>query len=141
MISKIKIIAVGKVKERYITEGINEYLKRLSAFCKVEVVELKDEGMEKEAKKIIDRIDSKGYLLDALGEEFSSEGFSNLLKKEDGALTLVIGGHEGISESLKKRYKKVSLSKMTFTHEMARLFLLEQIYRGYMIIHNRNYHK
>lgn len=141
MISRIKIIAIGKIKERYLQEGINEYLKRLTPFCRIEILELKNEGLEKEAKKIENYLNSNSYLLDANGKEFSSEEFAEFLKKSEGELTLVIGGDEGISDNLKARYKKISLSKMTLLHEMTRLVLLEQIYRGYMIINNRNYHK
>jgi 23S rRNA (pseudouridine1915-N3)-methyltransferase len=141
MIPKIKIIAIGKIKERYLQEGINEYLKRLAPFCKIEILELKDEGIEKEAKKIENYLNSNSYLMDANGKESSSEEFAEFLKKSDGELILVIGGSEGISQSLKNKCKKISLSKMTFLHEMSRFILLEQIYRAYMIINKRTYHK
>ena len=141
MITKIRLIAIGKIKENYIREGINEYLKRLNPFCKIEVIELKDEGPEKEAKKIENYLDAQSYLLDSKGAEFSSEDFASFLKKLEGTLTFFIGGPEGISGEIKRKCKKISLSRMTFLHEMCRLFLLEQIYRAYTIIHNRNYHK
>jgi 23S rRNA (pseudouridine1915-N3)-methyltransferase len=141
MINKIRIIAIGKVKERYLLEGINEFLKRLRPFCKIEIIELKDTGLEKEAINISARIDSKTYLLDPLGNQLSSEELADFLKKEDGYLTLVIGGPEGIANPLKDKCKKLSLSKMTFLHEMTRLLMLEQIYRAYAIIHNKKYHK
>lgn len=141
MISKIRIITVGKIKERYLLEGINEYLKRLKPFCKIEILELKDQGLQKEAEKIVYYLDAKSFILDDLGTQLSSEEFAALLKKEEGSLTFVIGGPEGIADSLKSGHKKISLSRMTFTHEMTRLILTEQIYRAYTIINNRAYHK
>jgi 23S rRNA (pseudouridine1915-N3)-methyltransferase len=137
MIKKIKIISVGRVKEKYIRDGIEEYLKRLRPYCKLEIIELKDEGVEKEAERIEKYLDDNTFILDEAGKEMNSKEFSNLFK--DGAITFVVGGPEGVSKKLKG--KRISLSKMTFTHEMARLFLLEQIYRSYMIITDRKYHR
>ena len=141
MISKIKIIAIGKVKEKYLLEGINEYLKRLGRYCKVEILELKDEGLVKEAEKISRYLSNNAFVLDEKGKQFSSVEFSELIKKQDGELTFIIGGPEGISAEIKQKSKLFSLSKMTFIHEMTRLILLEQIYRSYMILHNTQYHK
>ena len=141
MINKIKIIAIGKVKERYLLEGINEYMKRLTSDCKIEIVELKDEGMKKEAEKLMKYIGPHTFVLDAKGKEFSSEEFAEFLRKEEGGLEFIIGGADGISEEIKKKSKMISLSRMTYTHEMTRLFLVEQIYRGYAIIKNKPYHK
>ena len=143
MITKVNVICVGKVKEKYIQEGINEFLKRLDPFCKIKIIELKDEGLKKESEKLKEHFGEKTLILDEKGAEFSSTEFAHLIKTLDYDLTLIIGGHDGISEDLKKENKEklFSLSKMTFTHEMARLFLIEQIYRAYMINGNRNYHK
>jgi 23S rRNA (pseudouridine1915-N3)-methyltransferase len=141
MISKIRLVCVGKIKERYINEGLLEYIKRLKNFCKLEIIELTDLGLEKEAEKIEKFMNPQAYLLDNNGKQFDSLEFADLLKKLDGGITFVIGSPMGISPSLKSRYQKISLSKMTFLHEMTRLILLEQIYRGYMIINNRQYHK
>jgi 23S rRNA (pseudouridine1915-N3)-methyltransferase len=141
MISKIRLICIGKVKERYLQEGINEFLKRLTPYCKIEIIELKDRGIEKDSEMISEYINDKSYLLDANGTIMSSEEFAEFIKRNDGGVTFIIGGPDGFSEELKKKCKKISLSKMTFLHEMARLILLEQIYRGFMIINNRNYHK
>jgi len=141
MINKIKVITIGKIKERYLIEGINEFKKRLQRFCNMEIVELKDLGLEKEAEKILPYIKSKTFVLDAKGKSFSSEEFAELLKKEEGEIAFVIGGPEGISEKIKRNANLISLSKMTFLHEMARLILLEQIYRAYTIIHRMPYHK
>jgi 23S rRNA (pseudouridine1915-N3)-methyltransferase len=139
MISKIRIIAIGRIKERYLLEGINEYLKRLSRFCKIEIIKLKDEGIKKDSEKISRY--SNAFVLDAKGKQFSSEEFADFLKKNEGELSFIIGGPEGISEEIKKKSKLLSLSRMTFLHEMSRLILLEQIYRGYTIINNIPYHK
>jgi 23S rRNA (pseudouridine1915-N3)-methyltransferase len=140
MISKITVVAVGKVKERYISEGISEFLKRLKPFCRIEVIELKDQGLKKESEKIEKYISNSSYILDSKGKEFSSEEFAELLKKQEGELTLIIGGPEGIEQNTKSKSKLLSLSKMTFTHEMSRLFLIEQIYRACMINSGRGYY-
>ncbi|VVB66199.1 Ribosomal RNA large subunit methyltransferase H [Candidatus Gugararchaeum adminiculabundum] len=141
MISKLRIVAVGKVKEGYLLQGINEYVKRLGAFCRLELIELKDEGLVKEAKRLEKYLGAGTFILDVKGKQFTSEEFAQLVKKQEGTLTLIIGGADGIDESLKKRAPGISLSNMTFTHEMCRLFLLEQVYRAYMINTNRPYHR
>ncbi|MFA6036371.1 MAG: 23S rRNA (pseudouridine(1915)-N(3))-methyltransferase RlmH [Candidatus Micrarchaeia archaeon] len=138
---KIRIVAVGKVKEGYLLEGIAEYAKRLAPFCKLELVELKDEGPAKEAKKLEAYLGPGAYVLDVGGKHLSSEEFALLVKKQEGMLTFIIGGADGIDEGLKKRAPMISLSEMTFTHEMCRLFLMEQIYRSFMINSNRQYHR
>lgn len=139
----IKLICVGRVKESYIKEGIQEFEKRLSAFVRFEVLELKDSDKEKEAKEILSKIkNEKVFLLDETGKEYSSGDFSEFLNKEimnNKDLLFVIGGPTGLSKELK--YPRIALSKMTFTHEMARLFFTEQLYRAFMINNNRNYHK
>ena len=132
----IRIVAVGRIKERYLQEGINEYLKRLKPFCKLEIVELKDEGLDKEADKL--KSYENAFVLDAEGREYSSEEFACLVEKNDN-MTFIIGGPNGVRNDLKKR--AISLSRMTFTHEMARMFFLEQLYRAFMIINERKYHK
>jgi 23S rRNA (pseudouridine1915-N3)-methyltransferase len=136
----IKIYAVGKVKERNISALIEEYQKRLKVFAKVEIIELKDMGIIKESDEIIKLADSNSLILDELGVTYSSVGFSELINNKDN-IKFFIGGAEGISKEAKSKVKTIALSKMTFTHEMARLFLVEQIYRAMMIINNRNYHK
>lgn len=141
MASKIKIVCIGKVKEKYISQGIDEYLKRLRPFVKVEIVELKDEGMRKEVEKISNYISPNTFVMDEAGKQYSSIEFAEIIKKTEGEIIFVIGGAEGIDSSIKKKSKLMSLSKMTFIHEMARLFLIEQIYRSQMINNNRNYHK
>ena len=135
----IQLIVVGKVKEKWISLGIDEFLKRLSAFAKVEIIELKDEGVEKESSKIMKYVDENCYVLDETGDSMDSVGFAKLIK--DKNLTLVIGGADGTSSLVKEKSKLISFSKMTFTHEMCRLFLIKQIYRGFMINRNRKYHR
>ena len=145
MINKIKLIVIGKVKEQYINTGIEEYLKRLNIFCKLDIVELKDRGIIEDTKNIIEILKSynknKIYILDEKGDEKTSIEFSELIKTQEEEIVFVIGGAFGIEEKIKKDFNLISLSKMTFTHEMARLFLLEQVYRGFMILNNKSYHK
>lgn len=158
---KIKIIAVGKIKEQYLKDGIAEYLQRLSSYAKVEIVEVndskvKDNPNESDINKVIneegERILSKiksGDLainLDLNKKEFDSVEFSKFLNDkivEGGAsITFVIGGSYGLSNQVKERANySISLSKMTFLHQMTRLILLEQIYRSFKILNNETYHK
>lgn len=143
MANEIKIVCIGKIKEKYIDDAIKEYKKRLTAFCKLEIIELKDKGLKEEKETLKEYIDENTFILDEKGKEFASVEFSKIIKKETEKITFIIGGHDGISEDLKKENKDklFSLSKMTLTHEMARLFLIEQIYRSFMIINNRKYHR
>ncbi|MFH1399804.1 MAG: 23S rRNA (pseudouridine(1915)-N(3))-methyltransferase RlmH, partial [Candidatus Woesearchaeota archaeon] len=135
---QIKIIAVGRVKDNRISELIAEFLKRLKPLCNVTIVELKDEGLEKEGLRISKLIDSSAYILAEEGKMLDSVEFSKLMKEEK--LTFILGGHDGIDAVVKKKGKLISLSRMTFTHEMSRLFLVEQIYRAMMIVNHREYY-
>ncbi len=142
----IRLVAVGKIKEPHLAAGMAEFEKRLHPYCKLEIVELKDEGMEKEAEKMekYSVTNPNAYILDAAGRQLDSLEFSKLVKSAELAsppLTFIIGGPDGIAPELKKKAKTISLSKMTFTHEMCRLFLLEQLYRAYQIAQNRPYHR
>ena len=137
---KIKIIAVGKVKKRWLQEGINLYAKRLP---EVEIIEIKDAGKEKEADKLLSMVTSQDRLvvMAEYGKVRDSRGFTNWLAQEAfGKLVLFIGGPEGICDRLKS-YPMLSLSEMTFPHEMARLMLVEQLYRAKTILQNGSYHK
>lgn len=153
---KVKIVCVGKIKDNYLTQGISEYLKRLSGYCNVEIIEVKDEKIssdeskvkEIESKRILEKINEKDYvvLLDVLGKEFSSEQFAQTLEKwidnGIGNYCFVIGGSLGVSEMVKNRANfLISFSRLTFTHQMIRLMLLEQIYRCFKINNNETYHK
>lgn len=157
---KIKIYAIGKIKDFY-KLGADEYGKRISSYCKIEIVELKDESLpEKPSKKEIQKaIDLEGkrvvaqlkegeYLisLDLNKKEYTSVEFAAFISKElesHGAnISFVIGGSYGLSDELKSRVNaSICLSKMTFPHQLARLILLEQIYRAFKILNNETYHK
>ncbi len=139
-----RIIAVGRIKERYLQEGIAEYAKRISAFDNIGFVEIKDSGLEEEGERILKAAgDDYVVALAVGGKELSSEEFAAFVKKySDKKISYVIGGPEGLSEkALERADYTLSLSRMTFTHEMARFFLVEQIYRGHMINAKRKYHK
>ena len=139
---KIRIVTVGKVRERYLLDGIAEYEKRLRPYCKLEWCELRDEGLKGEAEKMERYLGLDTYLLDADGEEMPSPKFAQFMKNHVGRqATFIIGSAEGVDGRIKGRCRKISLSKMTFTHDMCRLFLIEQVYRAHMIINNRSYHK
>jgi 23S rRNA (pseudouridine1915-N3)-methyltransferase len=138
---KIKILTVGKTKEMWLEEGIKEYIKRLTSQAEIDLMLAKNDlqlttWIEKESHVIC---------LDAHGKLMDSQSFSNLLltelEKGGARLTFVIGGAEGIPEALKRQYPLVSLSLMTFTHQLARLILVEQIYRAFEIAKGSKYHK
>lgn len=155
----IQIVCLGKLKEQYWQEAEREYLKRLQTFAKVQIIEIKEESFdekipativkEKEAQKIKDALSKiKGdflFVLDENGKQFSSLDFSKKLSglglEGNNSFTFVIGGPLGFHESiLKIANLKLSFSSFTFTHQMVRVFLLEQIYRAMMICSNRQYH-
>lgn len=149
----ITIICVGKLKEKYLKDGINEYLKRLSKYTKIELIEIEDSSFEKEktlkieGEKILKRINLKSFIitLEIDGNKINSEEFSNLIDKtsiNNSDITFIIGGSFGLSEEVKKISNyKLSFSDLTFPHQLFRLMLLEQIYRCYKIINNETYHK
>ncbi len=155
----IHLICLGKLKETYWREAAAEYLKRLSPFVKVMIHELKEESFsekdnpeiikEREAKKIeveIEKIsDSYIIALDEHGKQLSSVGFARqfdqLTNQQINQITFILGGPLGLHESIRQRaHLTLSLSPFTFTHQMARVFLLEQLYRAMMIAHGRSYH-
>lgn len=158
---KIKIYCIGKIKENYLKEGISEYLNRLKPYCQIEIVEVNDEPIidkpnDSEIKKAIDvegnrllkLIKNNEYLigLDLNRKELNSVEFADFLEKKfvlgGSNVSFVIGGSYGLSDELKKRCNDyLSLSKMTFLHQMTRLILLEQIYRAFKINKNETYHK
>jgi len=155
---KIKIIALGKIKETYIKEGIDEFLKRLKPYTSVEIIEInpieiKDENLtdnilNQEGEKILSNINSDTYLitLEIEGKQLSSEEFSlkvnELCNSGINEVVFVIGSSCGIGKNVKARANyKLSFSKMTFLHTFARLILLEQIYRAFKILKHETYHK
>ena len=149
----IKIICVGKVKENYYREAIEEYLKRLSKYTKVEVIEVNDLNYDKEktireeSKLIIDKLNNNDYkiLMDINGEILDSVSLSkklNDLMISNSNITFIIGGSYGVSEELKRMVDyRLSFSILTFPHQLFRVVLLEQIYRCFKIINNEEYHK
>ena len=151
----IIILAVGKIKETYWREAIAQYLKRLRPYVKVSIQELpaesfirdsdKAKAKEKESRRILSFLDqqaeSKIFILTEEGNNFDSLKFSEDLKKLSGQrIIFVIGGALGLSEEVKRCGSKLSLSKMTFPHELARVILLEQLYRAITIVKHKNYH-
>ncbi|AVQ26942.1 MULTISPECIES: 23S rRNA (pseudouridine(1915)-N(3))-methyltransferase RlmH [Fusobacterium] len=153
----VSIICVGKVKEKYIIEGINEFLKRMQSFAKMKIVELKEDGndssrnisIEKESEDILKAMEKLGgynILLDIQGKNFSSEEMSEEIERLTvngvSSINFIIGGSYGVSESVRKAVDmRLSFSKMTFPHQLMRLILSEQIYRWFSIIKNTKYHK
>lgn len=155
---KIKIIALGKVKEKFLKVGIEEFLKRLTPYASVEIleipaIEIKDENLtakvlEEEGQKILSYIKPQSYLItmEINGKELSSEDFASKISDltNDGVseIVFVIGSSCGLSPIVSARANfKLSLSKMTFLHQFARLLLVEQIYRAFKIIKGETYHK
>ena len=149
----ITLITVGKIKEKYIKEGIEYYLKRLFKYTKIELIELEDESfdktktLKKEAEKIMKKINPKSYIitLEIDGKEISSPELSELIEKTtitNSHITFIIGGSYGLDDEIKKLSNyKLSFSKMTFPHQLFRLLFLEQLYRSFKIINNEEYHK
>ncbi len=139
---KVKIIAVGKVKKGWIKDGIGLYTRRIP---EVELTELKDSEPEREAQKALDHLKTydKLIVLSEDGEHFNSVEFAHWLGQEaSGILVFFIGGPTGVCQQLKKTaYQVLSLSAMTFPHEIARLLLLEQLYRSKTILQGGSYHK
>ena len=143
----IKIICVGKLKEDYLKSGVSDYVKRISKYHKINVIEVSDSDIDNEEKEIIKHIDSKDYVISLCveGEMLSS---LELSRKIDNIfigysmITFVIGGSYGISSRIKERSNmRLSFSKMTFPHGLFRIMLLEQIYRSFKINNNESYHK
>ena len=144
----IKILCVGKIKEKYLEELIADYQKRISKYMKIEIVELKDDSIhEREIANLSKIINSKDYnvALDMRGNIFSSEEFASFVDKMlvvNSNITFIIGPSLGLNEEiLNKCNKVISFSNMTFPHGLFRGILLEQIYRAFKIIHNESYHK
>ena len=158
---KITILAVGKIKEKFYTEAVNEYMKRLSRYCKLEILQVIDEKTaenssavemeivkEKEAERLLKKIPESAYVIaleihgkeldsPALAEKINALGISGI-----SHIVFVIGGSLGLYKSVSARADySLSFSKMTFPHQLMRVILLEQLYRSYRIINGEPYHK
>lgn len=158
----IKIICLGKIKEKYLCDAINEYTKRLSKFCKLEIIELADEKLptstslallnevkEKEAKLILNKLEKykSDYIicLDELGTELTSKDFAakidNISTNISSSIIFIIGGSLGLSNTIKDKANFcLSFSKLTFPHQLFRVFVLEQLFRCFKILNNEQYH-
>jgi len=143
----IKIICVGKLKEKYLIDGVNDYLNRSNKYHKVKLIEVNDSNITNEGNEILKYIDNKDYVicLDILGDNLSSQEMASKIDRlfiSYPVITFVIGGSDGIREDIKLRSNyRLSFSKMTFPHGMFRMILLEQIYRCFKILNNESYHK
>lgn len=147
----IKIICVGKIKEKYFTLAIEEYLKRLTKYTKLEIIELSDYNYDEtktvleEGKNILSKISDKDYVvtLEIDGKKLSSVELSKFIDKNISKdITFVIGGSNGLSKDVLNRSNyALSFSDLTFPHQLFRIILLEQIYRSFKIINNESYHK
>ena len=150
----IKLITVGKIKEKYLKDAILEYTKRISKYTKLEIIELQDYDydnkqivLEKEKENIIKHINSRDYVITMQieGKNISSEDFADKIDKvfvTNPNIVFIIGGSYGLHDDIKKiSIFSLSFSKMTFPHQLFRVLLLEQIYRAYKIINNESYHK
>lgn len=148
---KITIIAVGKLKAKSQQEKIEDYISRISHYAKIDVIELKDSDSLQEGKQMLEKIEKNKnpsfiIALSEEGKELSSEEFADKLKSIDinmnKEIIFLIGGPFGLSDEIKKKADLIlSLSKMTFPHDMFRIFLTEQIYRAMTIIKGEKYHK
>ena len=144
----IKIICIGKIKEKYLIDLINDYKTRINKYHKLEIFELKDSNKKEEAKEILKHIKENDYLLalSIKGKELSTIEFKDtvetLLTNGNSNITFIIGGSDGLDEEvINKCSKQISFSKLTFPHGLFRGILLEQIYRIFKIMNNETYHK
>jgi 23S rRNA (pseudouridine1915-N3)-methyltransferase len=150
----IKIICVGKLKEKYLKDAIDEYKKRISKYSELELIEVADEGLlddvktlKKEGESILKYINTKDYIitLEIEGNNISSLEFAekiNNIYQTNSNITFIIGGSLGLDEEIKRLSNyRLSFGKMTFPHQLFRVLLLEQIYRCFKINNNESYHK
>ena len=144
----IKILCVGKIKEGYLQDLINDYLKRISKYHKIEIIELKDDANYlKETSNLLEHIKTSDYniALDIKGKMVTSEEFASIIDKTfltNSTITFIIGGSLGLNEEIKSKCQQIiSFSHLTFPHGLFRGILLEQIYRSFKILNNEAYHK
>lgn len=155
----VNIYCVGKIKEQYLRDAIAEYSKRLSKFCILDIIELPDKAIpdktnssidqqiiDFESNQIIEKLPKNSYkiALDLTGKQYTSEEFASKisdLQNYNSTISFIIGGSLGMNNTLKNICnEKISFSKMTFPHQLMRLFLLEQIFRSFKILNNEKYH-
>ena len=155
----INLYCVGKVKEQYLRDAIDEYLKRISKYCSISIIELPDKPIpeksnstldsqiiEAESNEIINRINMSSYkiALDLTGKQYTSEEFAEKINKiqlSSSTISFIIGGSLGLSDDLKRICnEKISFSKMTFPHQLMRVIFLEQLFRSFKINNNEKYH-
>lgn len=157
----IDIICVGKIKEHYLKDAISEYTKRLSKYCSLSIIELSDEQVpnnlndslaekikQVESNNILSHVKKDSYVicLDLKGKQYTSKEFSekidNIALNGNSSISFIIGGTLGVTEDLRKKSNEViCFSKMTFPHQLIRIFLLEQIFRAFKISNNETYHR
>lgn len=157
----ITVLCVGKIKEKFYQQAIDEYKKRLGRYCKLQIVEVADEktpdhASEKEeqiikrteGERLLKHIQDQAYVIGLAidGKKYDSVGFSDKIKQlgisGKSSIVFIIGGSLGLDDAVLKRcHEKISFSAMTFPHQLMRVILLEQVYRGFRIMHNEPYHK
>ena len=153
---KIRLICPGKIRERFLTDGIDEYRKRLSKYCTVEIIEVADcpdtmpagQALSLEGERILSKVSPSDILwvMDLHGKEYTSEELSCLmiedLEKGGSTISIAIGGSNGLSpEVVSRANRRICFGRITMTHQMTRLLLLEQLYRGFKIYKGEKYHK
>lgn len=154
---KINLIVIGDIKEKYLKEAIQEYSKRLSRFCQLKIIELKENvarsnnnldilnALKKDAEQIKPHLAGHIVCLDVEGKMFTSPEFAEKLQKQTlstSEISFIIGASNGLHEEIKSLCKeRISFSKMTFPHQLMRVIFLEQLYRAFTIINNISYHK
>ena len=158
---KIKLYVIGKIKDEYLKIGISDYITRIKPYASIEIYEVKDEAVKQnaslkdiekakdiEGERILKLLRNDDYLisLDLNKKQYKSEEFAVYLNKKlvenNASISFIIGGSYGLSTALRNRSNdSISLSSLTFTHQMTRLILLEQIYRSFKILNNETYHK
>lgn len=155
----INLYCVGKVKEQYLRNAIDEYLKRISKYCSISIIELPDKPIpeksnstlesqiiEAESNEIINKLNMSSYkiALDLTGKQYTSEEFAEKINKiqlSNSTISFIIGGSLGLSDDLKRICnEKISFSKMTFPHQLMRVIFLEQLFRSFKINNNEKYH-
>ena len=143
----IKIVCVGKVKEKYLRDAVNDYEKRIGKYNKIDIIEVDDSNINEERDRILKNIGNRDYVitLEIDGHEIDSVELANKIDKlfiTNSTITFVIGGSYGLHNDVKNRSDyNLSFSKFTFPHQLFRVILLEQIYRCFKILNNETYHK